>query len=207
MATREKNRKLIGKVIGKLTEEAGEDYFYSKIMATREKNRKLMEESRKLTEELEENSKKFWLKQFAKHGYSKIEEDNNPEEWYETSPDNLPDNPEWVFVAKGRERISKKLIFWKEKGKDGIVEGGIEHENECRKKNYWTNWYSIGTALHYFNDLYKNQKESRLRKFLRFGKEKKLFASCLLETITVNGKKYGAQMIISEKGFENILMH
>jgi len=157
------------------------------------------EECRGLIEKCREEHNKFWLSIFSKHGYSLMEEDNTKGDYYETPPDD--NNLEGIAV--GEERINKKLIFWKEKDINGIVMGEIEHENEHRKKSYRTRFYAIGKAFNYFNDLYKSQKESKIRKLLRFGKEKTLYE--ITEKIKIREKDYHVMLILPEREFQELV--
>ena len=74
---------------------------------------------------------------------------------------------------------------------------------EYNKKSHKTKFYAIGKACDYFNSLYKNRKESGLRKLLKFGKEKTLFFAG--DKIKINEKEYDAQIILSDKEFRRIL--
>ena len=157
------------------------------------------EECIRLIEECNEFHKKSWFDRLAKYGYSVMEEDNTEGEISETPPD----NPQLNGFAIGESRIRKKLIFWKEKGLDGLVIGDIEHENEYGKRSYHTKFYTIGAAYDYFNNLYKNIKEPAIRKFFRFGKKKELYGTW--NPININGKEYQSRIILDDKKLYKLL--
>lgn len=171
-----------------------------------EKNKSIQdpyEETKRLLNELKKENKKFWLSRFSKHGYSTMEKDSNKDDWEET----FPENPQLEGFAVAEQRIAEKLIFWKEKEIDGIIMADYEFKNEYNETSYSTRFYSIGPAYDYFNELYKNKKESLIKKLMRFGRKKELAMVCpdIIGRMNIKGKKYGVTWILSNKEFCNLL--
>ncbi len=145
-----------------------------------------------LINQCNELSKRYWKFNLAKYGYftSSIEEDNNEGEWEETSPD----NPDMDFFAKAEERITKKTVFWSERGIDGIVVSEILRENEWGNKYHKKRINGIGNACDYFKYVYENLKKSGLRRKIKL--RKKNFVS-FFEKIKINDKEYDSERILT----------